>query len=268
MKLNQFFTNPYLTSSVLIGMFLVSSASFAEESIDPNIVGLALQSSSAYLGSNSDKLNLVPILAVSNYPWFLQTTEGILETGLKKDFLDHYSIGIQLAYEEGRFKKDAAFLKKNHIDDISSSASYGLFLQYENQIAQMPIDVLFRYRKDIDAFRGSQFDIRCTAGIYGGEGKRLNAEAFAQTTYANQDSSQYYYGISQQQSLSSMLSAYKSKSGFLSSQIGLWASYDITPKWLLVGDIELENLLGDAKNSPLVQNNTNPSMSIGLAFKY
>lgn len=267
MKFSKFFIN-HLSFCIFIVLSIVSITSLAEGQTDPSIIGFGFQSSPAYIGSNSNKINVVPILSISNNDRFIQTTEGILETGFKHDFFDNYSMGVQLAYEEGRFKKDATFLKKNHLKDIFSSASYGVFLQYENEIARIPIDVLLRYRKDIDTHRGSQFDIRGTVGIYGGESKRLNAELFAQTTYANQNSSQYYYGISQEQSSISTLNVYDNKAGFLSSQIGLWASYDITPKWLLVGDIEIEKLLGGARNSPLTKNISNTSMSIGLAFKY
>lgn len=246
----------------------LSGVALAEDNSDPNIFGLALQSGPAYLGSNSNITSVVPIIMLAKGPWFLQTTEGILETGLKHDLTNNYSIGIQLGYEDGRYRKDASFLRTHNIDNIPVSASYGAFLQYEDDLSKIPIDILLRYRKDIDSARGSQLDLRLTAGIYGGEGKRFNAEAFAQTTYADQSSSQYYYGVSQEQSMVSMLNSYKNKAGFLSSQFGIWASYDMSANWLLIGDVEAAKLLGNSKNSPLAEKNINTSMMIGVAYKY
>jgi MipA family protein len=266
------FTNLFIKKCFFNGISLLiltsSSIALAEDNSDPNIFGLALQSGPAYIGSDSNKVSTVPIIMLAHGPWFIQTTEGILETGLKQDLTNNYSIGIQLAYEDGRYRKDASFLKTHNIDNIPVSASYGAFLQYENDLSQIPIDILLRYRKDIDSARGSQLDLRLTAGIYGGEGKRLNAEVFAQTTYADQNSSQYYYGVSQEQSMVSMLNSYKNKAGFLSSQIGIWTSYDVTSNWLLIGDIEAAKLLGDSKNSPLAKSNINTSIMLGIAFKY
>lgn len=259
------FIKKFFLNGIGLLVLTLSEVALAEDISDPNILGLALQSGPAYLGSDSNKTSIVPIIMLANGPWFLQTTEGILETGLKHDLTNNYSIGIQLAYEDGRYRKDANFLKTHNIDNIPVSASYGAFLQYESDLSQIPIDILLRYRKDIDSARGSQVDLRLTAGIYGGEGKRFNAEAFAQTTYADQNSSQYYFGVSQEQS---MLNPYKNKAGFLSSQFGIWASCNMSTNWLLIGDIEAAKLLGKTKNSPLAQRNINTSMMIGIAYKY
>ena len=268
MTTNNFIKKCFSAGMALI-VFTIPFLAIAEDESDPNILGLALQSGSSYLGSNSNKISIVPIIMLANGPWFAQTTEGILETGFQQDFLKNYTIGIQLAYEDSRLQRDSSFLKQHNIGDIKASASYGAFLQYNNNLFQIiPIDLLVRYRKDINSARGSQLDLRLTTGVYGGEAKRLNVEAFAQTTYANQNSSQYYYGISQEQSLISTLNPYVNKSGFLSSQIGFWASYDVTTNWLLVGDIEVTRLQGDARNSPIVRNRTNNSALIGLAYKY
>ncbi len=262
------FIKKYFFNGISLLILAMPLIAIAEDNSDPNIFGLALQSGPAYIGSDSNKVSPIPIIMFAKGPWFVQTTEGILETGLKQDFLNNYSAGIQLAYEDGRFRKDANFLKEHNIDNISASASYGAFLQYENNLSIIPIDLLVRYRKNVDSTRGSQLDLRLTAGIYGGEGSRLNAEFFAQATYADQNSSQYYYGVSQEQSSVSMLNAYKNKAGLMSGQTGFWASYDITSNWLLVGDIEVEKLLGDSRNSPLAKDHTNNSIMVGVAYKY
>ena len=80
-------------------------------------------------------------------------------------------------------------------------------------IGYMSLIALLRYRQYMDGDRGTQTDFGLAAGIYGG--KRLNAGIFAQTTWVNAKSAQYYYGITAQHAASAGLPAFNAQGGQL-----------------------------------------------------
>lgn len=240
----------------------------ADEKYNPTLLGGALLAQPAYDGSRSTNVDPIPLIMYSGTPWFARTTEGILEGGVKTELFSNLDFGLQVAYEDGRNRHDSGFLKKHHVSNLDPTLSVGGFLQYENEVGIVPIDILARYRKGIETSRGDQVDLRITAGIYGGEDKRLNVAIFAQTTWANSKYMQSFYGITNNESVSTGLSAYNPGSGHLSNQIGFWASYDLTPHWILVGSAERHQLQGDAKNSPLTEQRYNNYFSLGIGYQF
>jgi len=124
---------------------------------------------------------------------------------------------------------------------------------------------LLRYRQDVDGNRGTQTDLRLTAGIYGGDS--LNAGIFAQTTWANAKSAHYYYGITAQQATSSGLPAFNAQGGQLFNAVGFLWSFDINKKWMLLGSVESRQLSGDVLSSPLLQTSVSRYASFGLAYQ-
>lgn len=253
-----------------VGSILITSPGLAQadEPSSPTLLGAAVISEPAYDGSRSTNLSVIPVLMYTTGPWFARTTEGILEGGIKKELISDLNFGIQVAYEDGRERRDAGFLKAHNVPNIDPSLSVGGFVQYEKDTGLVPIDILARYRKDIDSSRGDQLDLRVTAGIYGGEGKRFNAEVYAQSTWASSKAMQTYYGLTDAEAMRTGLPAFKPGSGHLSNQIGLWGSYNLAPHWLLLGNVERHQLEGSARNSPLTEVRYNNYVSIGLAYEY
>lgn len=249
-------------------LIIYTSLAHADEQSFPTLLGASAQIRPAYDGSRSTKVDLIPVLMYYESPWFVRTTEGILEAGVKTALSGDFNFGIQAAHEDGRFRHDADFLNTYHVPNLDDSLSVGGFLQYEKNIKSVPIDILARYRKDIDSSRGDQIDLRITAGIYGSKDKRLNAEIFAQTSWANSKAMQSYYGVTDYEAASTGLSAFKPSAGSLSNQIGFWCSYNLGSHWILLGNAERHQLEGDAKNSPLTQVRYNNYFSLGVAYQY
>ena len=64
------------------------------------------------------------------------------------------------------------------------------------------------------------------------------------------------------------LRTYAPGSGLLYSSVGLLWSYDITPKWVAVGNLELRHLAHEASDSPLADRSTNHYLAAGVAYKF
>lgn len=246
---------------------LASHPAGAEEvPVTTTLLGLGAWSRPAYEGSDSKQTVAIPVIRYYGTPWFMRTTFGMLEGGARTEVLSGFTLGAQLAYEGGRNSADSAFLSSHNLPTIDPSLSWGVHAELEKNIGPMPLIVLLRYRQHIESKCGEQTDLRVTAGIlsYGG----INAGIFAQTTWANSKSLNYFYGIDAQQAVTTGLSAYDASAGELYSSTGFLWSYEVDPKWMLLGSFEYRQLRGSSANSPLVQINSGQYASVGLAYQF
>lgn len=256
------------TRLLLIALLAITSPSAWAEDTPPvtTLLGAGIWSRPVYDGADTNHTVLIPVVRYYGQPLFARTTFGLLEGGARTELLSGFTVGAQLAYEGGRDSTESAFLTARNVSTIAPSLSWGVHAELEKNIGPMPIIALLRYRQDIDSERGAQTDLRLTAGIYSGGG--LTAGIFAQTTWANAKSAQYYYGISAQQSVSSGLPLFDAQSGALFNAAGLLWSYEFSQQWMLLGSIESRRLSGDALNSPLAQVSSNRYASLGAAYQF
>ncbi|MES2402343.1 MAG: MipA/OmpV family protein, partial [Pseudomonadota bacterium] len=76
----------------------------------------------------------------------------------------------------------------------------------------------------------------------------------------------YYYGVSPAEALAGR-PAYAPGAG-VNTQIGLYASYDISERWRLLGGVSATYLDKTIKNSPIVQKRVLPAVYIGAAYDF
>lgn len=212
---------------------------------DYTLLGAGVRTRPDYDGSASRTVDLIPVVRYYGKPWFARTTQGMLEGGARYEFSPVLQAGVQLAYEAGR---DAAF----GLSEVDWGASIGFHLETDFKIGPAPVNGLLRYRRHLDSDRGAQVDLRSTVGIYG-EGRTL-AGAFVQATWASTKSMQSFYGVDD--------------SGLLFTSIGLLASHGLTPKWDLLGSVEVRRLSSDAMRSPIVERRTGTYASVGAGYRF
>ncbi len=240
-------------------------AAFAELSND-SMIGPALRSRPIYDGSQSQAVELVPVIRHFGQPWFIRSTQGVLEAGVRTEFVPGLHAGVQLAYEPGRNVNESEFARSHQIANISSGASVGLQMEWDHALGPAPVTLLARIRQNIDSARGAQADLRLSVGVF--HGGPVNAGVFAQTTWANAKSAGAWYGIGAQQSEVTGLTAFQPGSGLLFNSFGLLWSVDLSPKWVVVGGLERRRLSGGAAHSALVERPSNSYISAGVAYRY
>jgi len=255
-------------SSLWLASFvsILPLAKAEETKANTYLIGAAVWSRPAYNGADSNRLSLIPMISYYGTPWFARTTFGVLEGGARTEIINGLTLGGQLAYEGGRDTAESEFLAARNLPTLNPGVSWGVHAELEKKLGPMPIIALLRYRQDLENSRGEQADLRLIAGIFSGGG--LKAGIFAQTTWASKKSSNYYYGISAQQSVSSGLATFDAQSGELFSAYGLLWSYDINPQWILLGSVESRRVRGAVIDSPLVQQSVNNYVSFGLAYQF
>src|SRR6266850_2408184 len=78
----------------------------------PNQIGPAVRSRPAYDGSKSQRADVVPILDYDNSLLFARSVQGVLEGGAHAALGSGFTLGAQLAYEEGRKASESRFLRR------------------------------------------------------------------------------------------------------------------------------------------------------------
>src|SRR5439155_13088580 len=74
-----------------------------------NQIGPAVRTRPAYDVSRSQHVDVVPILDYDSGPLFARTVQGVLEGGAHAQLGSGFTLGAQLAYEEGRIGAGASY---------------------------------------------------------------------------------------------------------------------------------------------------------------
>jgi outer membrane scaffolding protein for murein synthesis (MipA/OmpV family) len=238
---------------------------YAELSND-SMIGPGVRTRPAYDGSDTQRGEVVPVVRYLGHPWFVRSTQGVLEGGARMALAPGLHAGVQLAYEPGRKARESAFLESHNVSDIDYGASIGAQLEWDHKFGPVPITLLARARQHTESDRGAQADLRLSVGIF--QSGRLGAGVFTQATWANAKSTGSFYGITPQQSAVTGLPAYGTGSGLLFVSAGLLWSFDLARNWVAVGNFEARHLQGDARRSPLVERSTNYSAAAGVAYRF
>lgn len=230
------------------------------------LLGPGLRSRPAYDGSDSRKTELVPVVRYLGHPWFVRSTQGVLEGGLRTELAPGLHMGAQIAYEPGRQTGESSFLQAHNLPNIKRGGSVGLHLEWDHQFGPMPVTLLVRGRKNVDADLGAQVDLRLSAGVF--QSGRFSAGVMSQAVWASSKSAASVYGVTPAQSAAFGLPAHDAGSGWLHTSFGVLWSVDITPRWVVVGSFEQRRLRGDAADSPLAERLSNGYASAGLAYRF
>lgn len=251
--------------SVIITFSVMPLLAYAELSND-GLLGPALRVRPAYDGADTQRGELVPVIRYFGEPWFVRSTQGVLEGGVRTQLAPGLHAGAQLAYEPGRKRRESAFLETRGISDLDVGASIGAQVEWDYKIGPAPITLLGRVRQHTESDRGAQADLRLSVGVF--QRGRFAAGVFTQATWANAKSTRSFYGVTPAQSAASGLPAYAPGGGLLFGSFGVLWSVDLTPEWVIVGSTEARHLRGDAKESPLAERSSNYYSSVGLAYRF
>lgn len=99
--------------------------------------------------------------------------------------------------------------------------------------------------------------------------KRLTVSMGIGTTFASEDYNQTYYGVSTRDANRSGLPTFNAGSGFRDVQFSPRAVYSFTENWHLSGNVVVSRLLGDASDSPIVDDRgSSTQVFAGLGLSY
>ncbi|MBW8904642.1 MAG: MipA/OmpV family protein [Betaproteobacteria bacterium] len=111
---------------------------------------------------------------------------------------------------------------------------------------------MVRPHQHVDSDRGVELDARANVGVYRGHG--FIAGLYAQATWASGKHFESYYDVQE--------------SGLLTTRLGAFGGYDLTPRWVLFASIEQRRLSDEAMKSPIVQRRSGAYASASVAYRF
>ena len=156
----------------------------------------------------------------------------------------NFKAGPIVSWTSGRDEDDND--KLEGLGDVDSSIEAGGFLAYRMKPMRFRLEI----RQDIDSgHEGALVELS------GGTTLPLTGPlVFVSlgTVWASDDYMQSFFGVDAGQSAASGLEKYDADAGIKEVNLGLTAGYSITPRWRVGGKVEYKRLVGDAADSPIV----------------
>ncbi len=202
-----------------------------------------------YEGSDDYEVRGLPILGL-NYrdivilrgPALMIDVVQLSGTGLA----DHLSFGPLLEFDSGREANDNPVLR--NLDDIDEGALAGVFFGYELG----PVELQLSVAQDATSrHEGLIAEIQAQYGVM--LAQRLRAQLEISGSWSNDDYTQAYFGITRAQARASGLREYTARAGVKDAGASLSLHYLMSEHWRLSGRFGYRRLLGDAADSPLVE---------------
>ena len=215
-----------------------------------------------YEGSDDYEVRGVPILGF-NYRDIAMLRGGSLMVDVVQwsgaGLAEKLSFGPLVKFDQGREADDNPILR--NLGDIDKGALAGVFVGYELG----PVDLELTVAQDATSrYEGLIAEIQASYGLMLTE--RLHAQIQLSSTWANDDYTRAYFGITRDQARSSGLRAFTAEAGVKDAGAALSLNYLLTEHWRVTSRLAYRRLLGDAADSPLVEDEGSANQASAAVF--
>lgn len=226
------------------------------------IIGVGTGIVPKYEGSKKYKGQVFPLLTHEGDGFFIAPRADMPAVGVKTQLSENWQIGAFGAYAAGRkSRKDSHLYGMNN---ISQHAAAGLYS-----------------RLDVDDFTFDVVYFHALKDGYGGGLQVGGAYKLWQTpesslrigsnlSWADSDAMDTNFGVSQNESAASKgrLNSYKASSGLRSYSLYGVYSRHFGQSWIAHSSLGIKSLLGDARDSPIVQRKASVFGSVGIGYVF
>jgi outer membrane scaffolding protein for murein synthesis (MipA/OmpV family) len=223
------------------------------------VLGGGVQYAPEYEGS--DKFDAVPLPFVSA-KYGDRYTISPFELGVTLSEAERYSFGVTLGYGGGRKPKDIDSGYLDGFQDIKSSAVLGGQLRY--MLGQFKSYAVAKHytggTKGTTLALGARTEMQAT--------QRISLYADASATIADGNYMSGYFGVSASDSAASGYATHTAEAGLQRLDLKIGGLYMMSQSIFLGGEIGLGQLAGDAKDSPIVKDAFQPSVSLFVAYQF
>ncbi|MBU2090698.1 MAG: MipA/OmpV family protein [Alphaproteobacteria bacterium] len=175
---------------------------------------------------------------------------------------DELQIGPLVRYSMGRDQDDSDDLRG--MGDIDGGFEVGGFIAYSTGPWSAGLTM---FRDVSDAHDGLTMEL--SAGHRMSLGPKLMLRSEVSATWADDDYTQSFFGVTGMQSARSGMRQYAAEGGFKDAGITLDLDYRLTESWGITGRLGYKRMLGDAADSPLVKDRgSEDQFSTGLFVSY
>lgn len=250
------------TPRAFLSLVVLSLAALTPTVQAKNSVGLGIGFIPKYEGSGDYRALPVPLINYQNGNFFISPRAGLPSAGLKTDLGNNWSAGVFLGMGLGRESHWSSRLEGT--DDIDFRGVAGVYTEWRPG----PFSIGAAYYQALHSGYGGAAELRGTylAWTGGNDSLRFGVS----THWANGDSMQTNFGVRQHEAAASRgrLRAYSPSAGFKSaSAYGTW-HHQLGGKWSMVTTLGVKSLLGDAADSPIVEDETSVFGNIGVMYSF
>jgi outer membrane scaffolding protein for murein synthesis (MipA/OmpV family) len=191
----------------------------------------------------------------------LTTREGVSYDLLKSG---NYKAGIGAGYDFGRDENDGEDNWLDGMGDIDPAVEARVYGEY----GWRPVWLEGEVRTD--AFSSGHEGWLASAGVKyrRRSGQNLFVSIGPSITWASEDYMESYFGVDASQAAGSRFGRYNIDSGIRDYSLDASAVYNFRENWYASGFGSTSRLLGDAGDSPLVQEEAQYSIGAGLGYRF
>lgn len=213
----------------------------------------------AYEGSDDYELRGFPLVDITwRDTFFLNAHTGL---GAYVWNRNDCKLGLAVGYTFGRDEDDSDDLRG--LGDIDGGATASALFQWAAGDAVLHA----RYEQQITG-QDTGFQVHLGLGYDLRIAEKTTLKPSLKTTYASSDYMEEYFGISPSQSTRSGIRVYDADSGFKSWGFQIMATYRLDRHWGIQAGAGYDRLVGDAAESPVVKDENQYRLSMGLSYTF
>lgn len=212
-----------------------------------------------YEGGDEYEFMALPYIDITYMDRVQLNIEGLNVKVIKED---HFNAGVGIGADFGRDDSDDDRLRG--LGDIDATAEGRLFAEYTPGAASAKIV----FAQDLaDGHEG--YTVEADAGYrFVLPETRTFIRPSVGTTYASEDYMDSYFGVDAGQSARSGLRAFDSDAGFKDVNAGVFVSQKLSEHWSVNGLAQYSRLLGDAADSPIVEDENQFQTGVFVAYTF
>lgn len=246
---------------LLLGAYMPAQAGAnrgASTQTTPNhlTLGVGIAVAPRYQGSDDYDGEPVPLVNAQYGRLFVRTGDGI---GLNLITTSDITAGVGVKLMDGYDDDDVPA----GIDELDRELGARVFVSSNLNGA---VATLAATKAITGSDRGLLVDANLTYPM--SISSRLTLKPGAGMTWASEDYMDSYFGVSSHESVASGLGRYQPTSGFKDVYFRVSASYRLTSSLRVLGSVGVTHLIGEAADSPLVEEETQPVSFVGLAYTF
>jgi outer membrane protein len=222
---------------------------------DHVVLGVGVAATPAYQGSDDTRIIPIPAIDIRKGWFFANLRNGI---GVIPITSEHFEVGASAVFVQGYRRKDMP----EGIDKLSDGVGARIFtnIKVGGFVATLgAVKILSGGTKGIVADANLSYPVAISS--------RFMLTPSIGTTWANRKYNDRYFGVTPAESLASGLPQFGMGAGFKDVSGMLTASYRLTDRIIMSATGGVTSMIGDAKDSPLIQRKTQPLAILTLNYR-
>ncbi len=265
MRQSEFMLPAFFLSTAALLTFAGPAATQEGGSKWEGFIGIGVQDEAKYPGS--DETETDPGLEI-DLTWdnllFIKTDVGIGGYVINSERSGGpFNLGFAIGYDDDeRLAEDDDRLEG--LDDVEAGAALRALVEYE--LGPADLELVLSRGIGSDGHEGTSLEVSAGFDYALGESTFLTVTPFL--IWADSNYTGAFYGVSGREAAASQFNSYSASSGIERVGIEVTLAHFVTERFGFYGQAEYGALQGDAKDSPIVQDDSQVEFGLGVVFNF